>query len=306
MYLTTFLFPGDLQTSSCLSAAKSCVAPKIEIEPQQVKAVLRYPGAKWRLGRQIISFFPSHRHYIEPYFGSGACFFLKEPAPHEVINDRHAEVINLFEVLRSRGEELAQAIELTPWAEEEYQRIEQHYMEGDSLERARRFLVRCWQAHGTQFGRASSNGWRHNGLRGHAYPARHWERFPDHLRRVIGRLKQAEIRNKPALDIITYYNSPDTLIYADPPYPLSTRGSLGQYTYEMTDRDHELLLDVLDQHQGSVVLSGYTHPLYEDRLRAWRRVEFATVAEHAQSRTEVLWLNQRATYQAQKQLPFLD
>jgi DNA adenine methylase len=135
----------------------------------------------------------------------------------------------------------------------------------------------------------------------------HWERFPDHLRLVIARLKKAEIRNKPALDIIAYYNSPDTLIYADPPYPLSTRGSLGQYTHEMTDIDHEQLLDALDRHQGSVVLSGYTHPLYEERLSDWKRIEFSTVAEHAEPRTEVLWLNQKAArWTQQQQLSFLD
>lgn len=53
-----------------------------------IKPILKYPGAKWNCAEWIISHFPAHKHYVEPYFGSGAVFFNKQPAAHEVINDR--------------------------------------------------------------------------------------------------------------------------------------------------------------------------------------------------------------------------
>ena len=65
-------------------------------------AVLRYPGSKWTLAEKIVEQFQPHFHYVEPYFGSGAVFFSKPPARHEVINDRNQQVTNLFAMLRDR------------------------------------------------------------------------------------------------------------------------------------------------------------------------------------------------------------
>jgi hypothetical protein len=35
----------------------------------------------------------------------------------------------------------------------------------------------------------------------------------------------------------------------------------GSYKYEMTEDDHEELLDALEKHPGPVILSGYSQPL---------------------------------------------
>ncbi|HYU74860.1 MAG TPA: DNA adenine methylase [Ktedonobacteraceae bacterium] len=264
-----------------------------------LKPILKYPGSKARLAEWIISFFPAHTHYVEPYCGSAAVFFLKKPSEHEVLNDLNSSIVNLFRVIRSRGSELAQAIEMTPWSEEEYALVERNCTDGDEVEQARRFLVRCWQAHGGTLHQVS--GWKHNGLNGHAYPVRLWRQLPSRLLAVVDRLKDAEIRNRPALEIIDYYNAPDCLMYCDPPYVLSTRGRK-YYPYEMDDSQHLALLDALDAHKGPVVLSGYGCPLYDERLSHWQRVTLPAVAEHGKQRTEVLWLNRCASVGQQGRL----
>ena len=58
--------------------------------------VLKYPGAKWRLADWIIAHMPPHRVYVEPYFGSGAVFFVKPPAKLETINDANGHVVTTF------------------------------------------------------------------------------------------------------------------------------------------------------------------------------------------------------------------
>jgi DNA adenine methylase len=254
-----------------------------------IKPILKYPGAKWNLAPWIISHFPAHAHYVEPFFGSGAVFFNKQPAKHEVINDLSGDVVNLFRVIREDGERLAALIEMTPWAREEYELSYQAC--DDPMERARRFLVKNWQSHGSG-SLVSRNGWRNQGFEvSRNLLPQTWGRVSHRLLETLRRIKEAEIEHAAAIECIKRYPGIDVLIYADPPYPLSTRaGAL--YQHEMTDADHLTLLDALDAHPGPVVLSGYHCALYDDRLRHWHTREKQAQAEKGNTRTEVLWLNQ--------------
>lgn len=49
------------------------------------RSILKYPGSKWRIAKWIVSMIPKHHSYLEPYFGSGAVFFNKEPSRIETI-----------------------------------------------------------------------------------------------------------------------------------------------------------------------------------------------------------------------------
>lgn len=260
-----------------------------------VKPITRYPGAKWSRAGWIIPYFPRFRTYVEPYFGSGAVFFsLPEVPEYAVLNDKSKSVVNLFEMIRTRGPELCAMVELTPWARDEYDASFQQT--GDPLEDARRFLVRCWQAHGTRLN--GKTGWRNRGSDDGGMTYSLWNQVPERIAVVIEKLKYAEIENREALEIIERYSDDeDALMYVDPPYMLSTRnGAL--YEHEMVhDQEHIDMLDVLDKHVGPVVLSGYAHPLYDERLKHWQRVTKQSAVEKGQTRIEVLWLNAKAKRQ---------
>lgn len=43
-----------------------------------MKAILKYPGAKWKVADWILGYIPEHKVYCEPFFGSGAVFFKKQ------------------------------------------------------------------------------------------------------------------------------------------------------------------------------------------------------------------------------------
>lgn len=250
-------------------------------------ALLRYPGAKWALAPRIVATFPRHYHYIEPYAGSAAVFFTKQPSQHEVLNDIAGDMINFLRVLRERSDELAALIELTPWSRQEYQ--ESDIQVSDPIERARRYLVRCWQAHASD--QAKKTGWRSRGVEQRARGmSQRWQKLPQQLLHSAVRLLDAEIDCRPALAVIADYNHTDALLYVDPPYHPEAR-TQALYADEMTDADHSALLDALDAHKGSVVLSGYSVPLYEERLTNWKRVAFTTLkVESGASREEVLWI----------------
>lgn len=252
----------------------------------KVPRILHYPGSKWSSTDWIISHFPEHRTYLEPYFGSGALFFRKSPSEIETINDLDEQVTNLFKVIRDQPDELARLVEFTPLSRQEYN--ESYFITGDSLEDARRFLVRCCQAIGAKT--SDRTGWRSNINPENSAKTKQWSKIPQKISVVSERLKYAQIENQPALKLIERYRREDVLIYADPPYLRDTRTNR-HYKYEMTTEDHIDLLDALQGHPGPVILSGYGHPLYDDRLIDWKRETKMVLAESRSIKEEVLWIN---------------
>ena len=134
-------------------------------------------------------------------------------------------------------------------------------------------------------------GWK-NDVQGReaAYAANSWCRLPAIIQEAAERLRGVQIETRSALELITRFNYPNVLIYADPPYLLQTRHGK-QYRHEMTDADHRNLLDALKAHKGPVLLSGYESQLYNDALKDWYRDEAAAYAQTAKKRREILWMN---------------
>ena len=80
------------------------------------------------------------------------------------------------------------------------------------------------------------------------------------------------------------------LIYADPPYLLSTR-SREQYNHEMSEEQHIELLEALLKHKGYVMISGYDSDLYNEMLKGWYKTEQDFYTQNIQQRTDYLWMN---------------
>lgn len=89
-------------------------------EKVEMRPVLKYPGSKWKMAEWIISLMPPHKSYLEPFFGSGAVFFKKEPSRIETINDMDGEIVNLFRCIREEPEELMRCVTMTPYSRAEY------------------------------------------------------------------------------------------------------------------------------------------------------------------------------------------
>jgi DNA adenine methylase len=265
-----------------------------------IPRILHYPGSKWSMADWIISHMPPHQTYLEPFFGSGAVFFNKQRSFIETINDAYGDVTNLFEIIRDRPEELARIVYWTPYARDEY--YLSYQLCDDRMERARRFLLRTWQAIGAKS--SDRTGWRSN-VQADKSPNKlassQWLDLPGRILEVTDRLQRVQIENQNALRLVERYRYSDVLIYADPPYVLETRSNR-IYAHEMSDEDHINLLEVLDKHPGPVLLSGYAHPLYDNRLQHWRRETFQAKAEAGRSRTEVLWINPIAAEWGQQRL----
>lgn len=269
------------------------------------RPALRYHGAKWILSPWVVSCLPSsHDSYVEPYGGSAAVLLRKPRSNLEIYNDLDGDVVNFFQVLREREDDLIRAIHWTPFAHAE----QQLSMEptADPLERARRLYVR---SHLTISGPTAqwNVGWRRqkvfsrgrNGI-GRMKPAAMSFTETEHLYQVAERLRGVIIEQADALEVIRRYDNARAVFYVDPPYVATTRKrwTASAYQHEMTNEDHRELAAVLHTCRGMVILSGYDGPLYQELFGDWRRLEHQarTNGNTAQTATESLWLNPAAQH----------
>ena len=254
-----------------------------------MNALIKYPGSKWGLAGWIISHFPEHHSYLEPYFGSGAVLFHKPRSHIETVNDRDGDVVNLFEWIKRDPERLAYEVYYTPYARQVYEGAFAAKPE-DSLGQAVNFYIRCNMGHGFRTN-GEKVGWK-NDVQGRerAYAAGDWCRIPERIMAAAERLRGVQIEHRDALELIARFNFEKVLIYCDPPYVLSTRHGK-QYKYEMGDADHIRLLELLLRHKGSVVISGYDSDLYNQMLSGWHKEYRAAYSQAASKKQEAIWMN---------------
>ncbi|MCM1179967.1 MAG: DNA adenine methylase [Clostridium sp.] len=254
-----------------------------------MKAVMKYPGSKWSLADWIISLFPPHHSYLEPFFGSGAILFNKTRSNIETVNDLDGNVVNLFEWIKNDPEKLAREIYYTPYSRQVYEQAFSQEPE-DSLGRAVNFYIRLNMGHGFRT-TGEKVGWK-NDVQGRekAYAAQDWVHLPEKICQAAERLRGVQIENRPAIELIRRFNHESVLIYCDPPYMLETRHGK-QYRCEMDDVEHRELLEILLKHRGPVAISGYDTELYQDMLAGWKRYENISYSQVCSRKREVLWVN---------------
>lgn len=267
---------------------------------------LRYHGGKWKLAPWIISHFPPHRVYVEPY-GGGASVLMRKPRSYaEVYNDAWGDVVNVFRVIRDYPDALRRNLHLTPFSRDEFEKTSE--FTADPVERARRTIYRSRAGFGpAAVNRRYATGFRANSNRLGTTPAQDWRNYPDHVPAFVERLRGVVIENREALDVMRQHDSLETLHYVDPPYMQKTRNMRrgnAAYEYDMSIDDHEELLAWLPTLAGMVVLSGYRTELYDRRLATWTRVDREAKADGAAPRIESLWLNPAAAKFGQQRIDF--
>lgn len=268
---------------------------------QPTRPVMRYHGGKWRLAPWIISHFPTHRIYVEP-FGGGASVLLRKPRSFaEVYNDLDGDVVNVFRVLRdpTQAEQLERACHLTPWSRTEFWGA--YEPTDDPVEQARRTILRTFMAHGGTSRRKNRTGFRAVGYSRTRCASMDWAGWPELVPAFTERLRGVVIEQRPALEVIAQQDREGTLFYCDPPYPTSTRSAIRwpsendrAYAHNLAEDDHAELAEVLHRIRGAAVVSSYPSELYDGLYGDWQMVEKEALGDGAVKRTEVLWLNPKA------------
>lgn len=284
---------------------------------------IKWHGGKHYLAPWIISHFPPHLHYVEPYFGGGSVFLARDPNLNwfidenwkrengekvpaafrgcsEVVNDINGELTNFWQVLADPNlfDKLVRAVEATPLGQDAW-RSAFSAEQGNCcpVQRAVEFFVRYRQSRqglGKDFATLSRNRTR----RGMNEQASSWLNAIEGLAGIHKRLQGVVILNDNALKVVSQQDGEKTLFYLDPPYLHETRSSTGEYEFEMSKAEHFALLDCLSRIKGKFILSGYHSKLYDDEAArfGWRCEEVqidnkASSKKTKEQKTECLWMN---------------
>lgn len=263
-------------------------------EPE--RPAVRWHGGKWLLAPWIISHFPPHRIYVEPFGGAASVLLRKARSYAEVYNDLDDSIVNLFRVMQHERQaaRLHELLRLTPFARREFELARDLDGTNDPVEQARRLIVRSFMGFGSNAHNGRATGFRANSNRRGTTPAYDWAHYPDALPALIERFRSVVIEHRDAATVMAAHDGPQTLHYIDPPYVPDTRSKHRMYRHELDLDGHAKLLEFVKGLEGMVVLSGYSHALYDEALAGWMRVERKAFADGARPRIEVLWINQSA------------
>ena len=261
-------------------------------------AFSRY-GGKHAMLPVIIPLLPAHECWLEAFAGAAWVTLAKPPAALETLNDLDDGVVNFYRVLRSPDQlsKLQALLEQTPYARAEMTACRGTWpAAADPVEKARAWFV---TARMCVNGSPHAGGWSQSHQRG-SWAISKWQSAIAGLPAVHERLKNVQIEHKDWRPLLGMHNAKDCLLYADPPYVLSTREGSDRYEHELTDQDHRDLVTALLDWRGQAVVSGYAHPIYAPlEKHGWKRIDTdvhcSSTANRPTARTrrrqESLWLN---------------
>lgn len=264
---------------------------------------LKWHGGKQYLANRFAELMPPHLHYVEPFAG-GLAVLLAKPCDgiSEVVNDLNGDLTNFWSVLRDVDafERFHRLVTATPFSEPQWLASKAAMVQPDvdAVRRAYHFFVFCRQSLAgrmVSFAPLSRTRTR----RAMNEQASAWWNVIEGLPEVHARLKRVVILNRPALEVISNNDGPETFFYLDPPYLHETRSTTWEYgDHEMAAAEHENMLSQLAELQGKFMLSGYRSAIYDAAaaLYGWTLTEFelpnnAASGKSKRRMVECVWTN---------------
>ncbi|MCA9531765.1 MAG: DNA adenine methylase, partial [Myxococcales bacterium] len=129
-----------------------------ELAPAPVeKTIWGSPAGKKRLAPRLVKLLPKHRVYVEPFAGSAAVLFEKEPAEVEAINDADAEIAKAYQTIQKLTPKKLAALRSMSWTGDEatFKKLLDAQPRGE-LEQLHRFLYLTHFSYGKMRGRTFS------------------------------------------------------------------------------------------------------------------------------------------------------
>lgn len=232
------------------------------------RPLLKWAGGKRALTAEITPLLKGYRRYYEPFFGGGAVFFNLVPKD-SVLGDLNPELINCYEVTKSKPDELVEKLRRLKNTEETYYKVRASAPRSE-VSRAARFIYLCT---------LSFNGIYRVNLSGHFnVPYGRKEHLnpcdSELIHSTSHQLKSCELVCAD-FEVIAGRATHGDCVYFDPPYTVA-HGNNGFVKYNekiFSWKDQERLEVVarsLANRGVKVVISNADHPSLRDLYKAFK------------------------------------
>lgn len=213
-------------------------------------------GGKTKSYKKLISVFPEHQVYVEPFGGSGVVLLNKPRVGNEVFNDIEKGLIAFYRCLQDDDllDELTEKLEYTMHSREFWELCKDSVEPEDVVERAFRwiYIIRfSFGQQGRAFGRTLG---KQNG------DAKKIMASIKSFSQVHQRLKGVTIECLGFRKILREYDNTNVLFYCDPPY----QGTFENiYASKFSMEDHKDLMRFAETCKARIAVSGYANDLYD-------------------------------------------
>jgi DNA adenine methylase len=267
-----------------------------------------FGGAFYRKNRILpLIDFSKCEIFVDGFLG-GANILLNVPLQNSygqpimrIGTDINPDIIHTFSVIRDYPNDLSQLLSMISYNKETFEAALKDRNDPklgmDKLVWAANFLVRNRMSRGAN---GKTYGWSDRLRRGKPEYISAWETMIDSIPIVSKRLRYAWFGLG---DFVLGFDqavnekirSAKAVRYLDPPFVHSTRVSTKVYDYEMSDSQHEKMLNTVLSWPGISYISGYHNEIYDDILGAqrivgeWQIKNSASQRKHKPTMTEVLW-----------------
>lgn len=301
--------PGLDEEARKLSALLMNTLHDDDLKQEKLRLGFGYPGSKIDQLEHIIPRLPSPRHadvFVDGCGGSGAISLNCPDYGLHVFNDKCSGVTAYFRCLQKPDTLLAltERIEVMVYSKEEWLFCRDSWEElhDDLVERAARwfYTVHCsYSSKGKEWGRVRKPVGEKFGRFGKIAKNAHF---------LHDKASRWQIENDDLIQLALRYDSSRTAFYFDPTYYDCTPG---MYGHEMSKQYHVRLLNLIQNLEGFVAISGYPNDLYDkqydwDERYEWKHTKttLAGIACEAnnfqghvagdvrEQSTEVLWIKE--------------
>lgn len=207
------------------------------------RSPFRYPGGKFYARRLILAAMPPHSVYCEPFAGGASVFFCKAKARRSILNDLDGNLIECYETIRDRPEDLIAGLHGFEATKRMHQFFKEMRRPATPLARAVRFFY---------LNRTSFSGIMNPDHCGFGYDTRYSippDRWPGVIRATARKLKGVELSAEDFEGVLD--GLPDgAFAFVDPPYFASDQTKI--YTHSFSEPDHLRLERVLARHRERI------------------------------------------------------
>ena len=225
--------------------------------------ILRRLGNKSKLAESIYKTFPKHDVYLEPFFGTGAMYFRKPKAMHNIVNDIDDDVFNLWNVYTHNFNELLEAIQNMPKSESLFKFWVKNKESNEVLKALRFLMLSNYATFGSGTIRVSADNTSKVLLD-------NYKTYRDFLKDTVICNSDFRIFYK-SIQFSMFYvqNNFKVLSYNDPPY----LGTGDNYSHSFKEQDSIDLFDILQSKSKEYpdrffyAVSEFNHPFILEQAK---------------------------------------